>query len=569
MNLQPAARFLLLVTLASPAFADQVAPPVESHISAVTVYADRAVVTRTASIDVPVPGPIELLFDHLPASLQASGRGTAQSTILDVSLRNTYHDRTPDGKLRSLEDELRSLERQKSSLDDSSRILDEQAKSLVRVEGALTTPPTKDSARPTIEELAKLLTFLQEQRSQIASAKATLANQVEQLTTKIEALENQLRDLQQNRVQSTRTVAIRLNATTAGKLELTLNYSLTGANWSPAYDARLRAEERGVDLAYYGLVRNATGENWSKIALTLSTARPSRGGGAPDLPQWVVDVPPSTTLVPFSVRGRQKGAADSSDDEGYAAELTLAGNRLAIESAPAAPGSAPEQDADTLAAAVDTKATSATFRIPVAVTVPSDGTIQKVGVSTLKFAANLQFESTPKLNESVFLHAYATNTSDYPLLAGPMNTFLDGTFVASSRLNTVMAGEKFVLALGADEGVALKRRLVNRFSEDTGLTSRTKRITYDYLFTVTNNKKTPERIVFKDAVPVSRNEKIVVKILLPLERDTGTIAAPKEVSREEDGRFVWRFELKPGEKREIPFKFSVEYPADTTVTGLE
>jgi hypothetical protein len=32
---------------------------------------------------------------------------------------------------------------------------------------------------------------------------------------------------------------------------------------------------------------------------------------------------------------------------------------------------------------------------------------------------------------------------------------------------------------------------------------------------------------------------------------------------------VWRIDLKPGEKREIPFKFSVEHPADVTVTGLE
>ena len=31
-------------------------------------------------------------------------------------------------------------------------------------------------------------------------------------------------------------------------------------------------------------------------------------------------------------------------------------------------------------------------------------------------------------------------------------------------------GEKFELALGADEGVAIKRKLVKRFTEDTGLT---------------------------------------------------------------------------------------------------
>jgi hypothetical protein len=68
---------------------------------------------------------------------------------------------------------------------------------------------------------------------------------------------------------------------------------------------------------------------------------------------------------------------------------------------------------------------------------------------------------------------------------------------------------------------------------------------------------------------VSRNEKIEVRLLTPDEGDVGTKEAPKEVTREEDGRLVWRFELAPGAKREFPIKFSVEHPADVNVSGLE
>jgi len=173
------------------------------------------------------------------------------------------------------------------------------------------------------------------------------------------------------------------------------------------------------------------------------------------------------------------------------------------------------------------------------------------------------------LSEAAFLSAYVTNTSDYPLLAGAVNTFLDDTFVAASSLKTVMPGEKFELALGADEGIAIKRKLVNRFAEDTGITAKYRRVTYEFLVTVTNNKKTAEKVVFKDAVPVSRDEKIEVKLLTPAERDLSTKEAPKEISREEDGKLVWRLSLKPGEKRELPLRFSVEYPAGTPVTGVE
>jgi uncharacterized protein (TIGR02231 family) len=132
-----------------------------------------------------------------------------------------------------------------------------------------------------------------------------------------------------------------------------------------------------------------------------------------------------------------------------------------------------------------------------------------------------------------------------------------------------MPGEKFELHLGADEGIAVKRALVSRFAENTGLTDNGDRVTYEYLITITNNKKLPERVVFREPLPVSRQEKIVVKLITPDEDSVGTKAEPKEVTRVEDGRLEWRLDLKPGEKREIPLKFSVSYPAGLDVTGLE
>jgi uncharacterized protein (TIGR02231 family) len=171
--------------------------------------------------------------------------------------------------------------------------------------------------------------------------------------------------------------------------------------------------------------------------------------------------------------------------------------------------------------------------------------------------------------EAAFLSAYTANTTDYPLLAGPMNTFLDDTFVAASSLKTVMPGEKFELALGVDDGISVKRRLVNRFTEDTGLTNKTRKVNYEVLLTITNNKTTTERVVFKEPTPISRDEKIVVKLVTPQEKEVGTLANPKEVTREEDGKLVWRVNLKPGEKREFSLKLTVEHPIDLQVSGLE
>ena len=363
---------------------------------------------------------------------------------------------------------------------------------------------------------------------------------------------------------------MRVALTTPGRLEVSVRYGIPNAGWSPAYDARLHSVDRTVELSYFGIVRNGTGEDWNNVALTLSTARPNVGGGPPELRPWVTDVArPKGLDLPLAGNGlldlQEVGRGNA---HAKASATQTFNSSVAIGAAPPPPQPA-DSDAASLTATVESAVTSATFKIPVAVTIPGNNISQKVAIKETRLAASLQFQSTPKLIEAAFLSAYANNTSDYPLLAGPMNTFFDDTFVATSNLKTVMPGEKFELALGVDDGITVKRRIVNRFSEDTGLTNKSRRVTYEILVSLTNNKTTSERVVFKEPTPVSRDEKVVVKLLTPQEKEVGSLNNPKDVTREEDGKLVWRVNLKPGEKRDFSLKLSVEHPGDLAVTGLE
>ena len=116
-----------------------------------------------------------------------------------------------------------------------------------------------------------------------------------------------------------------------------------------------------------------------------------------------------------------------------------------------------------------------------------------MAITTVKLPATLQYQSTPSLREAAFLTAHASNGTEMPFLAGTLNTFLDDAFVASSRLKAVMPGEKLELAMGADEGISVKRQLVNRYTESTGFSGNGKRVTYEYKITVKNNKSTRSR----------------------------------------------------------------------------
>jgi uncharacterized protein (TIGR02231 family) len=561
---------VLALLTALPAFAATI--PANSSVTAVTVYTDRAVVTRTATVDL-ATGTHEIVFEGLPAtladnSLQASGRGTAAATILDLAARQLFVANTPNERIRSLEDDLRKLTAQIRVLDDRAAIVTDQKAFVARMLAAATSAPAPTPggaapARPSLDEWRQLQAYSEDATTKWASEIQTIDRQREDLTAAKTALERQIAELRGAGGRAQKNVTVRVDASTAGNLQVAVSYTVPNASWAPSYNARLLTATRTVDLSYFGVVRQNTGEDWTNVALTLSTARPSLGGAAPEYAQWWVDVMRPVAMAQDKVVLNAFEVASGNDSARRAAG---GGGRGGF----AANAPAPMMEAATFAqATVEQGATSATFRIANPATIPANNTTQKIAINSNGLAAALEYNSTPKLREAAFLTAKATNTTDFPLLAGTLNTFLDDTFVATGSLKTVMPGEKFDLALGADDGVAVKRRVVNRFTEATGLTNGKRLITYEQVITVTNNKKTAEKITVREPVPVSRNEQIVVKLLTPTEKEVGTNEVKKDIIREANGGLAWELTLQPGGKRDITLKFSIEHPADVPVSGLE
>ncbi len=487
------------------------ATPVDSRISAVTVYQDRAVVTRTATVQLG-GGTAELVFANLPQalheqSLQVSGKGTAQASILDVSAKQTYVDYTPDARVKELEDQLKAFAKQMRGLDDRANLLNTQQTMLDRMETALFAPPTKDVPRPELNQFTTSLNFLIEQKGKLVTERATLDEQREELQNKAGTVQAQLQQLRGAGGKAFKTVTVRVAAAQAGSLELSLAYTVPGASWVPSYDARVASSERTVQLDYFGIVRQSTGEDWKDVALTLSTARPSLGGAAPVLSVWQLDLYNPIALREKEERSRRNDMMMAKAAAPAAVNMqTLTSNALGA-------GAEEFKDASFAAATIEAGATSASFKIAVSSSIPSDNSPQKVPVTSAALKAVPEYLTVPKRQTAAFLTSKVVNSSEFPLLAGAMNVFLDGTFVATSGLRTVMSGEKFDLALGVDDGIAIKHKRVNKFTEDTGLTNSGKRITYEYLITVQNNKRTTERVIVADQVSLSRNEKIVVKLL--------------------------------------------------------
>ncbi|MDF8365449.1 mucoidy inhibitor MuiA family protein, partial [Achromobacter anxifer] len=257
-----------------------------SSIGSVTVYQDRAVVTRAASSEL-AAGEHELVLEKLPASLQenslqVSAKSTGQATLLDVKVRDAYQADTPNERVKQLEEQVRKLQVQQAALDDEAAVLDNQRELVLMMQRGA-TEPSKDGVRLTLDELKAIQSLSADSLAKALAGLRRVAEQKENLERELTALQSQLDQLQSSLSRRTKTVTLRVNLARAGKLDLNVSYAVAGARWTPAYDARLRPADRSVDLGYFGVIRQNTGEDWNNVKLTLSTARPSLGGGAPAL----------------------------------------------------------------------------------------------------------------------------------------------------------------------------------------------------------------------------------------------------------------------------------------------
>lgn len=530
--------------LAAPQVAD-------SRISAVTVYTDRAIVTRTATLQLPA-GQHEIALEQLPLriddnSLQASLSASAAATLLDVSSAPQVSPSSQDNRLQQLDAQLRDIERQEREISDRGSVLENQKQFLADIQ-ASSTKPGKNQALPSIDELKNLLQMSEGNLGRILDEQRKLDQQGEELQQRKQELENQRSHLAGDGTHYKRAI-LRVALEKPAQVQLQLSYTLYDASWRPAYDARLRDGEDKIEMTYQGIVRQSSGEDWTDVDLTLSTARPNLGSSVPALSPWFVDTfDPRTVMAarPAPVPAAPMMAMEAKKAQRFAAdEMAVAGSLAEMPVA---------------VAEVSGATTSASFHIPTRATLNSDGSSQKVSIAQFKLPATFRYLATPSLREAAYLQADTRNASDYPLLPGTLNTYLGNTFVASGQLRAVMPGETFELALGGDEAMSIKRKLVNRYTDYTGLTGGRKRVTYEFRIDAQNNHKIEQRLQFKDQLPVSRNEQIKVALLEP---------EGQEAKREDDGKLLWDWQLKPGEKRSTTFKFSVEYPKELEVSGLE
>ncbi len=514
--------------------------PSDSVIQTVTVFPDRAEVTRHAEVEVPIERSVAVIAD-LPATLIDGSlrvRATAGANVLigSVELRQVY-------AASAVQDDERRLIGEIEALEDQSRAQQDQiAAARVRLEfvtaighdmaGAANGEILNGRVDPVAWEHA--LGVLGEGAVGALETIRTAEIRQRGLGRQIEQKRRQLEQIRTG--QTAQSVAhVHLEAGAATPVELWVTYQVPGASWRPRYDARLDAEAGSVELKQIGEVRQVTGEDWSDVELILSTARPGAGAQMPDLASWFIDIAEAVAL-------RERGEA-------------VRGNLLADQLRAMAPA---EEDKAT----VVSTAVAASYHVPGPANVPSEDAAHSFALSERTMPAALAVRVVPKVVPAGYLYGTIDYAGEEPLLPGPVAIFRDGMFVGTSAMGLLRPGEELRLSFGIDDRVRVDYRLETGERSRGGLINRHQRQERRYRIEVANHHTQAIEITVLDQLPVPQDERIEVELLGSSTEPTGEDVDARL------GVLAWTHTYAPNEERAILFRYAATHPEGARLVGF-
>lgn len=545
---------LALLALLLPTLAAAADLPVPTAIDAVTVYPGTALVTRQGRAQLPA-GPVRLVVEGLPIQLQDDSlrfeaKGSARARILGLSVENRRFAEATSAEVRAAEDAVRTLEQQDRALADRIEAANQQRQFLDGLRSTYVRERTENLAVRAVDtkEWASLVDFIGSRTNAVLGEVRTVENQRRDVARELEAARARLQQIQSKGQRQEKQVAIDLDVSRAGSLGIELAYFVGGTNWGPVWDARLDPARKRVDLGLQARIEQRTGEDWSNVKLSVSTAQPERRIYVPELqPRYLTKYQPqpyygsrggyaqkkSEAMAP-AAPSAQNGAADMAEEEAYA-ELP------------------PAQ--------IDAGLLTTRFTAPDRATIPSTGETRKSFLASFPLEAKLERIAAPAVEPVAFLTATATNSSGVPLLAGPIELYVDDAFIGRTSINGVPAGDELKLAFGPDERIRVDRQVLERNHESSGVFSKSDVWRYRIRTTVENLYGEKVEVSLLDQLPVSREESIEVKLL------DGTTGGSKE-DENKPGVRTWKLELGPNQKKVVELRFEVSFPRGTKVQGL-
>ncbi|MFB6781047.1 mucoidy inhibitor MuiA family protein [Streptomyces sp. NPDC056352] len=514
--------------------------PIALPVTAVTCLEDRAHIERAVVLDLEAGvqrlrlGPVSALA--VDRTLHAELTADHPATVLDVRIVRSWTPRGPlpstddDSALRhrvhALEEERLALGQRRDRLHARIDLLGRLAADLLREigEGA-------GSGKTELPRWTHELDRVDEERDAHGEQLRTVEARLAVLVVELGEAQRAMHLSEEEPAELVGHIELTVETAVAGPVGLRLSHLTPCALWRPAYRAVLDGDS--LTLETDATVWQRTGEDWSDVRLTLSTARSAL---ATDPPRLGED---RLTLKDRSAAERRTVDVELREEEigalGPAPMLGLPG--------------------------VDDGGEARVLRPPAPVSVPGDGRAHRVPLSAFTTAAPGEYVCSPELSPLVTQVVRFDNLSGHALLAGPVDLVRGSGFSGRGTLDFTAPGAPVELAFGSCDDYRVVRH-AEESRDSAGITQRTvvTRTVRLHLSRFSAPGEHGERVVvLRERIPVSEVSAVEIR----LHKDS---CSPTPDVVDAEGIVRWDVTLPPGSRRTVTLVY--ELSASAKVTGL-
>lgn len=513
--------------------------PVSAAVESVTVFPDRATVTRVieANID---SGSGELVRRDLPTglsrdSLRISASGPDGLRLGAYRLETLRGSERVSERARELEARLETLRDERNVVDDAIEAREMQL-SLLR---SLASGAGQGDDKLAVDGWGEALQTVGGGAEEVLSARRQLSQQRRGLDEEIERLEQELGDLGQ-RQRDTLALSLAYESDSAGRAEFTIEYTVGGASWRPVYEWRLDTGADRLRIVQLAEVRQRTGEDWSDADLELSLSRPSAGGRLPEVSPWWIDVESP----------EEKTAGDS---------VQVTGSRVGRSELELA--AAPQAEADWSSADLVGNEYTQAYRVPGRASVAADNQPHRFRLDEHEVDVALSARTVPRQQSTAWLYAEGDWEGELALPPGSVTLYQDDTLVGQARFDGVAPGGELASSFGVDDRISVEYELTRDDRASEGMLRKSDVLTRVHRIKVGNGHSRPIDLTVFDAMPVSRDERIEVELT------DGTSAPDRRDVDERPGVLAWDREVAAGDDLVLTVGYRLSFPED--LSGIQ
>ena len=475
-------RFLLigLIGLATASAMAAAGEEVAGRVTDVTLYRGQAMVTRTIPLAGPAGG-VEIVVGKLPEQIVSDSlfaEGSEGTEVRAVRYRTRAVGEAPREEVRKLDETIEQVNDALAQSKSEAELLAKQAAYLDQLEGFVAPTAKVELSKGVLdaESLKSITEFSFEQRKKISEKQLELARTDRDLNKQLSLLQRKRAELTGGSSKTVREAVLFLEKRAGGEQSVRLTYLVSNCGWSPTYAFRAGDDLKKVDVECSALINQMTGEDWSGVTLTLSTASPALNAAGPGLAAFPVTLRQAAEQAKLtqrdltsqiqSIRGRQsvaimknQNSLNFSDNIGSSWAANAAANEfqnLEILNGKEVLGMLRQESSQAV------EGPSLSYQLPGSVSLASRSDQQMVRILQTAFESRFYHVATPVLTSFVYREAELKNLSKNDLLAGPITVYLNGRFVGRSEIPTVARGQTFVVGFGADPQLRARRELADR-----------------------------------------------------------------------------------------------------------